>query len=99
NRFGKVTSLAFSADNSRLVSGSAAGSNIVNSVANGSVINARPAYNTSLRPAAVTSVAFSSLGLLASGCEDGMMRVYDASGNLVWSSHNASASNVTEIGR
>lgn len=97
NRFGKVTALAFSADNSRLVSGSAAGSNIVNSVADGSIINARPAYITSVRPAAVTSVAYSSPGLLASGCEDGMMSVYDAAGNLVWWSNNASTSNVTAV--
>lgn len=97
NRYGKVTTLAFSADSTLLASGCAAGSNIVNSVADGSVVRTRPAYNISVGPAAATSVAFSSAGLMASGCEDGMVRVYSSTGNLLWSSSVAHSSNVTAV--
>jgi WD40 repeat protein len=97
NRYGKISALAFSADSAWLASGCAAGSNIVNSVADGSVVTTRPAYNTSVGPAAVTSVAFSSLGLMASGCEDRMIRVYNSSWSQVWSSTSAHSSNVTAV--
>ena len=71
--------------------------NLVISVTDGSIVAARPAYNTSVGPAAVTSVAFSSLGMMASGCEDKMIRVYDSSWNLAWSSTNAHSTNVTAV--
>jgi WD40 repeat protein len=97
NRFGKVTALAFSADNTKLASGCAAGSNLVHSVASGSVVASCPAYKTSARPAAVTSVAFSSQGLMASGCEDSTIRVYNSSWSQAWSSNSAHQSNATAV--
>ena len=100
NRFGKVRALAFSADGTRLASGSAAGSNLVNSVMDGSMVTSRPAYNTAVRPGAVTSVAFSSSGMMASGCEDASVRVYDSSWSLLWNSitnADAHTTNVTAV--
>ncbi len=98
NRYGKVTALAFSADSTRLASGCAAGSNSVNSVTDGSVVVTCPAYNTSVRPAAVTSVAFSTAGLMASGCEDATIRVYDSSSwSQLWSTNTAHTTNVTAV--
>jgi WD40 repeat protein len=97
NRYGKVTALAFTADSARLASGCAAGSNSVNSVSSGSVVATCPAYNTSVGPAAVTSVAFSSGGMMASGCEDGTIRVYNSTWGSVWYSTTAHASNVTAV--
>ena len=102
NLFGKVTSVAFSTDSTKLASGCAAGSNFVTSVAAGSYVATRPAYNTSVGPAAVTSVAFSSRGMMASGCEDGTLCVYstNSSWNLLWTSTtnaNAQTTNVTAV--
>ena len=100
NRFGNVTALAFSADSSLLASGCNGGSNLVDSVANGSVVASRPAYNPSARPAAVTSVAFSSSGMMASGCEDATIRVYDSSWNLLWifnEQRRRTSTNVTAV--
>lgn len=97
NRYGKVSALAFSADSAWLASGCAAGSNLVNLVEDGSVVATRPAYNSSVGPAAVTSVAFSTRGMMASGCEDGTIRVYSSSWSQVWSSTSAHASNVTAV--
>jgi WD40 repeat protein len=102
NRFGKVTAVAFSTDSIKLASGCAAGSNFVTSVADGSFVATRPAYNTSVGPAAVTSVAFSSRGMMASGCEDSTLCVYstNSSWNLLWTSTtnaNAHTTNVTAV--
>ena len=100
NLFGKVTALAFSADSLRLVSGCEAGSNFVTSLSSGSFVATRPAYNTSVEPAAVTSVAFSTKGMMASGCEDSTICVYDSSWNLLWKSinvANAHRTNVTAV--
>jgi WD40 repeat protein len=100
NRYGRVQALAFSSDSTKLVSGCDNGSNIVTSVANGSVLAMCSAYLTGGRPAAVSSVAFSSAGLMAAGCEDGTISVYDSSGNLLWTSNgsiNAHTTNVTSV--
>ncbi|MGA2279396.1 MAG: hypothetical protein ABSG80_03735 [Verrucomicrobiota bacterium] len=101
NLFGKVTAVAFSTDNIKLASGCAAGSNFVTSVPAGSFVATRPAYNTSVGPAAVTSVAFSSGGMMASGCEDSTVRVYDTNNwSLLWTSTtnaNAHTTNVTAV--
>jgi WD40 repeat protein len=98
NRFGYVTALAFTADSTRLASGGNGGSNVIYSVANGSVVTTCAAYNTAVRPAAVTSVAFSSAGVMASGCEDASIRVSDVnSWGQLWSSSTAHASNVTAV--
>lgn len=98
NRFGYVTALAFTSDSSKLASGCSGGSNIIYSVANGSVVASCAAFNPSVRPAAVTSVSFSPSGLMASGCEDATIRVYNTnSWSLLWSSSIAHASNVTAV--
>lgn len=97
NLYGKVTALAFRADSLRLASGCEAGSNYVTSVSDGSFVATRPAYNTSVEPAAVTSVAFSSSGMMASGCEDSTICVYDSSWNLLWTSTNAANAHTTNV--
>jgi WD40 repeat protein len=101
NLWGKVTALAFSADSLRLACGNETGSNIISLVANGSVVTNRPAFNTWVEPSAVTSVAFSAGGLMASGCEDSTVRVYNANNwNLLWTTTNvvyAQTSNVTAV--
>ena len=101
NLFGKVTTVAFSTDSTKLASGCAAGSNFVTSVSAGSFVATRPAYNASAGPAAVTSVAFSSSGLMTSGCEDSTVRVYNTNNwNLLWTSTtnaNGHTTNVTAV--
>ncbi|HXR04154.1 MAG TPA: hypothetical protein VN836_05545, partial [Verrucomicrobiae bacterium] len=102
NLFGKVTAVAFSTDSAKLASGCAAGSNFVTSVSDGSFVATRPAYNTSVAPAAVTSVAFSSGGMMASGCEDSTICVYstNSSWTQLWTSTanaNAQMTNVTAV--
>jgi WD40 repeat protein len=101
NLFGKVTAVAFSTDNIKLASGCAAGSNFVASVPDGSFVATRPAYNTAVEPAAVTSVAFSPRGVMASGCEDSTVRVYNTNNwNLLWTSTtnaNGHTTNVTAV--
>lgn len=102
NRYGKVTALAFSTDSAKLACGGAAGSNLVTSVSSWSFLAGCPAYNTSVRASAVTSVAFSSRGLMASGCEDSTICVYstNSSWSQLWSSTtnaNAHTTNVTAV--
>ena len=87
--------MAFSADSLQLASGSEAGSNVVYSVASGVIVAACPAYNTLVEASAVTSVAFSSGGLMASGSEDNTIRVYNSSWNLLWLSTNSTVLAVT----
>ena len=82
NLFGKVTAVAFSTDSTMLASGCAAGSNYVTSVADGSLLSATPAYNIydyygTVEPAMVTSLSFSSSGMMASACEDSTWFVYE----------------------
>ena len=98
NLYGKVTALAFSADSTLLASGCAAGSNSVNWVSTGATAAYCPAYNTSVRPAAVTSIAFSSRGWMASGCEDATIRVYGTNAwSQLWYSTNSHPTNVTAV--
>ena len=100
NRYGYVSSLAFTSDSTKLASGCNDGSNIVNSVANGTVVAACPAFDPGTRPAAVNSVAFSSGGLMASGCEDRTIRIYNSSWGLLWTSSSevkAHNTNVTAV--
>ena len=98
NSFSYVTALGFTSDGARLASGCNGGSNIIYSIANGSVVTNCSAFNTSVRPAAVTSIAFSPAGMMASGCEDATIRIYDASSwSQLWSSSVAHASNVTAV--
>lgn len=100
NLYGKVTALAFQADSLRLASGCETGSNFVTSVPNGSFVATRPANNTSVELAAVTGVAFSTRGMMASGCEDNTICVYDAPWKLLWTSTadpDAHTTNVTAV--
>jgi WD40 repeat protein len=97
NRYGKITGLAFSSDGTRLASGNAAGSNYVHQVSNGSVLATRNGYNSSVGPAAVTAIAFSTAGLLASACEDKTLRAWDSSWTQVWTTNSPHTSNVMAI--
>ncbi len=97
NRFGKITSLAYSTDGLRLAWGNASGSNYVCSSANAAVLTTRPGYNTAVGPAAVTSVALSCRGWLISGCEDKTLRLWNSAWSQVWSSSSGHSSNVTSV--
>ncbi|MGA2800870.1 MAG: WD40 repeat domain-containing protein [Verrucomicrobiota bacterium] len=97
NRYGKITGLAFSSDSTRLASGNAAGSNYVHVVSNGLVVTTKPAYNTAVGPAAATSVAFSTTGLLASACEDKTIRAWNSFWSQLWTTNAAHTSNVTAV--
>lgn len=97
NKSGKITSLSFSADGLRFAWANAAGSNYVCSTTSASVVAARPGYNTSTGPAAVTSVALSAAGWLLSGCEDRTLRLWNPSWSQVWSSSSSHSSNVTSV--
>lgn len=96
SHLGKVNALAFSADSARLASGGAEGSNVVQQVSNGATLGRMAAYDTSVGPASVLSLAFSSSGLLASGCEDHTIRFWNSSLSQVWN-NTAHASNVTSV--
>ena len=99
NLFGKVTAVAFSTDGIKLASGCAAGSNFVASVSDGSFVATRPAYNTAVEPAAVTSVAFSPRGVMASGCEDSTICVYGTNSpwSQLWSSTASAGAHTTNV--
>ena len=97
SHLGKVNALAFSSDSTRLASGGAEGSNVVQQVSNGATLRRLAAYDTSVGPAAVHSLAFSAGGLLASGCEDHTIRLWDSSWNQVWNNTSGHASNVTAV--
>jgi WD40 repeat protein len=97
NKYGYVGALTFTADNTQIVSGCNNGSNVVASVASGSIVATRAAYNTAVRPAAVTSLAFSSSNRIASGCEDGTICVFDSSWNLLWNSLGAAGAHTTNV--
>jgi WD40 repeat protein len=104
NSYGYVTALAFSGDNTKLASGSYVGSNFVYAVDTGNLLATRPAYNftststtTNGRVGAVMGVAFSSSGMMASGCEEGSIRVYDSSWSLLWNSTNSADAHTTNV--
>ena len=97
NLFGKVTSLSFSGDGSRVAWGNAAGSNYVYATSGGSLLATRAGYNTNTGPAAVSAVAFSPSSWLVSGCDDKTLRLWNASWNQVWASTSSHASNVTTV--
>jgi WD40 repeat protein len=103
NKFGKVASVAFSADGTRLASGVSGGSNYVHQAGNGALLAARSVYTTNRWGvsyeinAGALSVAFSAGGLLASGCEDSTIRVWNSSYTQVWTTNTAQASNVTAV--
>lgn len=97
SKFGKISSVTFSSDNLRLAWGNASGSNYVCSAGSASVIAARPGYNTSVGPAAVTSVALSASGWLLSGCEDKTLRLWNSDWGQVWNSTSSHSSNVTAV--
>jgi WD40 repeat protein len=106
NHYGKVTAVAFSSTAlGRMATGGIEGSNYVTTVS-GSYVNYLQAYGNwtitsptittySNRPAPVTSVAFSSAGYVASGCEDATIRVYDSSSRQLWYSTNSHLTNVS----
>ena len=101
NLYGTVTALAFTTDSARLASGSAAGTNSVTTVASGSLVAAFAAYDTNVRPSAVSGIAFAANGLMASGSDDGTIRVYtnaSSSWSQSWSSTTAHGTNVTAVG-
>lgn len=97
NRYGKITSLAFSSDGNQFASGNAAGSNYIRQVSNGSVLATRYGYNRAVGPAAITAIAFSLTGLLASGCEDKTLRAWNSSWTQIWTTNSLHTSNVTAI--
>jgi len=97
NRFGRITAIAFSPDGTNVVAANAAGSNIVRRVSDGAIVVSRAAYNTSVGPAPVSSIAFSVARLFASGCDDGTIRVWDSTWTQRWSTNSAHASNVTAV--
>jgi WD40 repeat protein len=96
NHLGKVTSLAFSTDGTRLVSSGIEGSNIVRQVGTWTLLAQKAGYNTSVGPSPINALACSTNGLVASGCEDGTIRVWNSSWTQVWST-NCAPSNVTAI--
>jgi WD40 repeat protein len=97
NRFGKVTSLAFSVDGSLLVSGDGGGSNFVQQAATGALVTSLAGFNSAVGPALVTSVGFSANGMMASGAEDGTLRAWNSSWGQVGNVINAQASNITAV--
>lgn len=97
NHLAKITSLAFSLDGSKLASSGAEGSNVVQSISDGSVLTRKAAFNTSQGPSISWDIAFSSGGLLASACEDGTLLVWNSSWSQVWSTNGAHASDVTAV--
>lgn len=95
--YGKVTSLAYAPDSSKLVYGVSSGSNFVLSATNGSTIRSLSGYNGAVGPAAIQSVAYSSQGWVLSGCEDKTIRLWDANGVSIWSNSTTHATNVTSV--
>jgi WD40 repeat protein len=96
NRFGKTTALAFSPDGANLAAGNSSGSNIVRRVSDSGVVAQMSAYY-STNPAILNALAFSSGGLLASGCEDGTLRVCNSSWSTVLRTNNIHAGNITAV--
>jgi WD40 repeat protein len=102
NRYGKIESLAFSPDGTKLGSGVAGGSNYIQNAATGTALASSASYaGFSLVSEDVNAhslgVAFSSGGLFASACEDGTLRVWNSANAQVWSTNTAQASNITSV--
>lgn len=97
NRYGKINTVAFSANGAHLATGNASGSNHVHQIANGSLLAQRAAYKTAVGPAQSTSVAFSPSGWLASACEDGSILVCNSSYAKIWTNTTAHSSNATSV--
>lgn len=96
NRFGKISALAFTADSASLACGNNGGSNLVYSTSSPFVlVTSRSAFNS--RPSGVSSVAFTSSGMMGSGCEDGSIRVYDSSWTLLWNSMTNADTHTTNV--
>jgi WD40 repeat protein len=102
NRYGKIESLAFSADGTKLGSCVSGGSNYIQNAATGAALASSASYTgfpqvSSDINAHSLGVAFSSGGLFASACEDGTLRVWNAAFTQVWSTNTAQASNLTSV--
>jgi len=102
NRFGKITSTAFSADGSWLASSTSSGSNHVHRLSDGAILTTRSGYTANQWIAAqiqapVLGITFSSAGLLASACEDGTVRAWNSSWSQVWTTNTAQGSNITGV--
>lgn len=96
NHLGKVCAIAFDPRGGLLASAGAEGSNVVQRASDGQPVARFSAYGSS--PAYAVAAAFSSRGLLASGCDDGTVRVWNTNGwSQAWSSSGVHASNVTSI--
>lgn len=97
-RFGKITGLAFSTDGRLLGASDGAGSNYVMTASTGAVVTTLKGFTLTAGTGLITSVAFSSGGLLASGAEDNTISAWNTNG---WAnSFNTSAahtSNVTAV--
>jgi WD40 repeat protein len=102
NKFGKITAVAFSPDGAKLASCTSGGSNYVHQVSNGALLTAKSVYTTNRlinleTNAAALALAFSTGGFLASGCEDGTIRVWTSTWAQVWNNNTAHSSNVTAV--
>lgn len=106
NKYGKVSCVAFSADGTRLASGTASGSNYIWNVSDGTLLKSCFSYTTNkmltnsanLQICAPTlALAYSASGLLASGCEDGSIKVWNSSYSQIWTNSTAHGSNVTAL--
>jgi len=104
HHLGQVHTLAFSADGTRFASGGDEGSNVVQQVSNGAVLQGMAVYYHAIvsatydnRPSPILSLDFSSDGSLACGTRDNTIVVWDASYAQVWSNTTAHASNVTAV--
>jgi WD40 repeat protein len=102
NRYGKIESLAFSPDGTRLGSGVSGGSNYIQNAATGTALASSASYTgfplvSEDINAHSLGVAFSSGGLFASGSEDGTLRVWNSAYAQVWSTNTAQASNITSV--
>jgi WD40 repeat protein len=102
NRYGKITSVAFSADGAKLASSVSSGSNYVHQVSNGTMLTSKSGYTTNKFisqeiNAPVLGIAVSAGGLLVSACEDSTVRVWNSAYTQVWSTNTAHSSNVTAV--
>jgi len=97
NRFGKITTLAFSPDSLCIAAGNSSGSNVVRRVSDGAVLAQFAAYYDPTVVAPLNSLAFSSGGLLASGCDDGCLRVWNSSWLQILKTNNIHTSNISAV--
>jgi WD40 repeat protein len=102
NRYGRITSVAFSADGTKLASSVSGGSNYVHQVSTWSLLATNNGYTTNKYVnmeinAPILGIAFSAGGLLASACEDGTVRIWNSAFTKIWSTNLSHASNVTAV--